>query len=69
MGGGRVGLVSSTEIPTNPWNCQRHDGRNLIETYKKDKESRGLKYSVAYNNSELQNVNYNETDYLIGNIL
>lgn len=66
MGGGRIGFVSSSETPSNPWNCQRNDGRNLIEEYKKDKESRGLKYGVVSNNKELQSLNYNETDYLIG---
>ncbi|XP_063828779.1 alkaline phosphatase isoform X2 [Ostrinia nubilalis] len=66
LGGGRNTLAASPNGSTNAWDCARRDGRNLIEEYKKDKESRGLKYSVVMNNGELQNFNENETDYLMG---
>lgn len=66
MGGGRNTLVTPQEPSDNQWNCERRDGRDLIETYKKDKESRNLKYSVVTNNKELNGVNFNETDYLMG---
>ncbi|KAL0829063.1 hypothetical protein ABMA28_003927 [Loxostege sticticalis] len=66
LGGGRRTLVSSPDDSDNPWECTRKDGRNLIEEYKKDKESRGLKYSVVSNNRELRSFNANDTDYLMG---
>lgn len=58
--------MSSPDDSDNPWECTRKDGRNLIEEYKKDKESRGLKYSVVTNNRELRSFNANDTDYLMG---
>ncbi|XP_035437421.2 alkaline phosphatase isoform X2 [Spodoptera frugiperda] len=72
MGGGRQQLVSNATgtdedpISTSPWTCYRQDGRNLIEQYKTDKETRGLKHSVVMNNQELRELNVNETDYLLG---
>ncbi|KAL0829060.1 hypothetical protein ABMA28_003926 [Loxostege sticticalis] len=66
LGGGRNTLVTPQDPSDNQWNCERRDGRDLIETYKKDKESRNLKYSVVTNNKELNGVNFNETDYLMG---
>ncbi|KAJ8719382.1 hypothetical protein PYW08_011557 [Mythimna loreyi] len=72
MGGGRQALVSnSTGTPSDPvshmpWTCYRQDGRNLIDTYRADKQSRGLKHSVVMNNKELGDLNVDETDYLFG---
>ncbi|XP_050344281.1 alkaline phosphatase-like [Nymphalis io] len=70
MGGGRQGLVAnvtgSPGDPTSTWGCSRADGRDLIQEYRNNKQSRGLKYSVVSNNRELQNLNVNETDYLLG---
>ncbi|XP_072945043.1 alkaline phosphatase-like [Epargyreus clarus] len=70
LGGGRQVLVSnSTGTATDPiskWSCYRKDGKNLIDEYKKDKESRGLKYNVVYNNKELKELNIDETDCLLG---
>lgn len=74
MGGGRQQLVSNATgtdedpISTSPWTCYRQDGRNLIEQYKTDKETRGLKHSVVMNNQELRELNVNETDYLLGKL-
>ncbi|KAH9645131.1 hypothetical protein HF086_005676 [Spodoptera exigua] len=72
MGGGRQQLVSNatgTEhdpISLSPWTCYRQDGRNLIEQYKTDKSTRGLKHSVIMNNKELAELDVSNTDYLLG---
>ncbi|CAH2090105.1 unnamed protein product [Euphydryas editha] len=70
MGGGRQSLVpnatSTADDPTSTWACSRADGRDLIQHYRNDKQNRGLKYGVVSNNLELQNLNINETDYLLG---
>lgn len=72
MGGGRQVLVSnvtnSTADPydSSRWGCLRKDGRDLIKTYRKDKERRSLKYSIVSNNKELQALDEKNTDYLLG---
>lgn len=70
MGGGRQGLVpnatGTATDPLSPWACSRLDGRDLIQEYKRDKDSRKLKYSVVSNNQELRGVNFDDTDYLLG---
>ncbi|CAK1583040.1 unnamed protein product [Parnassius mnemosyne] len=69
LGGGRQVLVSnSTGTPDDPissWSCYRQDGRDLIDVYKKDKETRGLRYKVVSNTRELENVDDN-VEYLFG---
>lgn len=70
LGGGRQVLVSNvTGTPSDPldtWSCIRKDGLNLIEAYKKDKQTRGLKYSLVSNNMELDELDVENTDYLLG---
>ncbi|KAM3958782.1 alkaline phosphatase [Aphomia sociella] len=70
LGGGRLSLVSNVSveanITSNPWVCERQDGLNLIEEYKKNKENRGLKYAYVSNLRELQSFNVSDTDYLLG---
>ncbi|CAD0197609.1 unnamed protein product [Chrysodeixis includens] len=72
MGGGRQALVSnSTGTPIDPiskdwWTCYRQDGRNLIQTYREDKTNRGMKHSVVSNNQELDELDIENTDYLMG---
>lgn len=72
MGGGRQVLVSNvTNSSADPydssrWGCFRKDGRDLIETYRKDKERRTLKYSIVTNNKELKALDEKNTDYLLG---
>lgn len=72
MGGGRQSLVSNVtatpDDPTSAWACSRADGRDLIQHYRNDKQNRNLKYGVVSNNKELQNLNINETDYLLGKV-
>lgn len=70
MGGGRQALVTNTTAsaadPLDTWGCIRRDGRNLIDSYRQDKEERGLRYNVVQNNRDLRDLNVNETDYLLG---
>ncbi|CAG9123030.1 unnamed protein product [Plutella xylostella] len=70
MGGGRQVLVSnSSGSPSDPldtWGCRRQDGADLIQEYRRRKEERGLRYRVVSNNEELESVNFNNTDYLLG---
>ncbi|KAJ0176286.1 hypothetical protein K1T71_008460 [Dendrolimus kikuchii] len=70
LGGGRQVLVSnSSGSPADPldtWSCISKDGRNLINKYKEDKKSRGLKYSFVSNSKELKELNAAKTDYLLG---
>nr|XP_049700424.1 alkaline phosphatase-like [Helicoverpa armigera] len=72
MGGGRQQLISNATgtdidpISTSPWTCYRQDGRNLIKTYMIDKKTRNLKHEVVMNNKELNEVDFDETDYLLG---
>ncbi|XP_013192280.1 alkaline phosphatase [Amyelois transitella] len=65
MGGGKQSLVSNIVANPDPWTCTTKDGRDMIETFRKDKESRGLNYSVVSNTGELKNFN-KESDYLLG---
>ncbi|XP_046973622.1 alkaline phosphatase-like [Vanessa cardui] len=70
LGGGRQAFLTDvTETPDDPidsWGCVREDGRNLIEDYKLDKQRRGLRAAVVNNNLELNSLNLNNTDYLLG---
>ncbi|XP_076182344.1 alkaline phosphatase, tissue-nonspecific isozyme isoform X2 [Ptiloglossa arizonensis] len=70
MGGGRQTMKSNataTEFdPIDTWACKRQDGRDLIEEWRRDKESRNLLYSVVENNEQLSRVNTRKVDYLLG---
>lgn len=72
MGGGRQSLVanvsSTPDDPLSSWACSRSDGRNLIQEYQKNKEERKLRYSVVSNNRELNEIDFDNTDYLLGEI-
>ncbi|RVE46598.1 hypothetical protein evm_008731 [Chilo suppressalis] len=63
LGGGRNSLMPS--LSSNPWVCSRNDSRNLIEDYKRDKSSRGLRYAVVSNKTELGSIDP-DNDYLLG---
>ncbi|XP_066997238.1 alkaline phosphatase, tissue-nonspecific isozyme [Anabrus simplex] len=70
MGGGRQCLVSnSTGTSTDPidtWACSSEDGRDLIRTWKEDKISRKFVSQVVQTSEELENVDVEKTDYLLG---
>ncbi|XP_045526161.1 alkaline phosphatase-like [Pieris brassicae] len=69
LGGGRQSLITNATAlendPLSDWACYRKDGRNLIEDYKKDKESRGLNYTFVGNTEQLKSIP-EDTDYLLG---
>lgn len=71
MGGGRQVLkTNSTGTTIDPielkWSCRRADGRDLINEWAQDKESRNLKYALPSNTKTLMSVNTDNTDYLLG---
>lgn len=70
MGGGRQCLISNVtntqEDPIDFWSCISEDGRNLIDDWKTDKKQRKLKHSVVQNNGELNNLDTENTDYVLG---
>lgn len=70
MGGGRQCLVSNVTgtdaDPLDTWACYSKDGRNLIRDWSNDKMSRNLKYAVVQNNNELDNLDTDNTDYVLG---
>lgn len=70
MGGGRQCLVSSatdsTNDPIDKYSCIATDGRNLIDDWQNDKRDRQLSYAVVKNNEQLNNLNVENTDYVLG---
>lgn len=70
FGGGRQCLVSnvtgSSADPLDIWACYSKDGRNLIRDWSNDKKSRNSKYAVVQNNGELDNLDTENTDYVLG---
>lgn len=70
MGGGRQCLVSkvngSNHDPIDKWACYSDDGRDLIKEWSEDKEKRHLKHAVVQNNAELDNLDTENTDYVLG---
>lgn len=70
MGGGRQCLVShvngSQSDPVDTWSCYSEDGRNLIHDWQLDKRKRNLANAVVQNNGELNGLDTNSVDYLLG---
>lgn len=70
MGGGRQCLVSNVtgtiEDPIDTWSCISMDGRNLIEDWKKDKIERGLRSIVLQNNNDLNRLDTDNIDFVLG---
>lgn len=70
MGGGRQCLVSnvtgSDADPLDTWACYSEDGRDLIGDWSNDKRSRNLKYAVVQNNDELDSLDTDNTDHVLG---
>lgn len=65
LGGGRKNLLPKEFIDEEGYNGARSDGVNLIEQWKKIRESRGEKFEYVWNREELLSV-ANDTDYLLG---
>lgn len=72
MGGGRQCLVSNVTNtaadPVDTWSCYSTDGRNLIHDWHIDKRQRHLRHAVVQNNSDLNNLNTNNVDYVLGKL-
>lgn len=70
MGGGRQCLVShvsgTDDDPIDEWSCSAADGRNLINDWQNDKRERQLRYAAVENNEQLNNINVDNTDYVLG---
>lgn len=70
MGGGRQCLVSNVtgtvDDPIDTWSCISMDGRNLIEDWKRDKIERGFRSVVLQNNSDLNELDVVNTDFVLG---
>lgn len=70
MGGGRQCLVSNVtstkEDPIDTYSCYSSDGRNLIRDWATDKKKHGFSHSVVTNNKELENLNHENTDFVLG---
>lgn len=45
---------------------RRLDGRNLIDDWVRDKKKRGLKAEYVWNKGQLDQINPNQVDYLLG---
>ncbi|KAF5290837.1 hypothetical protein FQA39_LY14599 [Lamprigera yunnana] len=69
MGGGRQCFISNVsgtkDDPIDTWACYSKDGRNLIETWKKDKVDKKVLHAVVTNNGELNDLDLN-TEYVLG---
>ena len=72
MGGGRQCLQSNVTgtdgDPIDDWACKSSDGRDLISDWKRDKNARDLTNAVVQNKKQLDEVDLDETDYLLGDI-
>lgn len=70
MGGGYQSLVSgAVDSPADPldtWSCLSKDGRNLIKKWAELKEEEGESYAVLRNNSDLNKLNAEDTDFVLG---
>ena len=72
MGGGLQCLTwNITNKPNDPidtWSCKRGDGRDLIRTWKEDKEKRNATHKFLRNTKDLKDLDYAKTDYVLGKI-
>lgn len=72
MGGGRQCLQSHsanlTNDPIDTWACYSRDGRDLFKTWRDDKLKRKLKNAIVSNNEELDKLDVNNTDFVLGNV-
>lgn len=70
MGGGRQCLESNitgtTNDPIDTWACVSADGRHLIQDWKNSKRTEGLRHVVVQNNQELNNLDVDSVDYVLG---
>ncbi|XP_075980441.1 membrane-bound alkaline phosphatase-like [Anticarsia gemmatalis] len=66
LGGGRRTFLPTTVTDEEGGRGRRTDGRNLIEEWQQDKESRNVTYKYIWNRRELMELNDNPPEYLLG---
>lgn len=70
MGGGRQCLQSNVRDadndPIDTWACYSKDGRDLFKAWSDDKMKRQLRHKIVTNNDELNKLDVNVTDYVLG---
>lgn len=70
MGGGRQCLqTNQTALPGDPidtWACYSVDGRHLMDDWAANKQSRGLRHAVVQNTQQLNDLDTDNTDYVLG---
>lgn len=70
MGGGRQCMTSNVSTlgndPIDKWACTRGDSRDLIQTWADDKQYSGHNYQYVSNTGELDSIDIENTDYVLG---
>ena len=70
MGGGRQMLYKNVANITgdliDEWANRREDDLNLIETWKMDKKNRSKNFEFVENTEQLDNIDHNNIDFLLG---
>lgn len=66
MGGGRKNFIPKTETDKNGSPGAREDSEDLLNEWLDDKKSRGSKGRIIYDAEELDSLNPNDVDYLMG---
>lgn len=72
MGGGRQCMVSNVSDtvadPIDHWSCTSNDGRNLIRDWALDKAKHKLTHATITNNEELEQLDTENVDFVLGKI-
>jgi len=66
MGGGRKMFLNQTQIDEEGFPGRRLDGKNYIQEWQNLKLSRNDKYAYVWNKTTLNNLDFQNTDYLLG---
>lgn len=59
-------ITNTTNDQIDTWSCRRNDGRDLIQTWKIDKEKKKATYKFLRNTGDLRNLDIDKTDYVLG---
>ncbi|XP_017487431.1 PREDICTED: membrane-bound alkaline phosphatase [Rhagoletis zephyria] len=66
MGGGRRNFIDESYSDEEEAEGRRTDGRNLIEEWLEDKREQCVRAKYVWNKEGLNNVDFNDTEYLLG---
>lgn len=64
-------VTNSSHSPKDPedvWACRRKDGRDLVQDWALDKTRRGYTYRYVTHTEDLNMVNVDQTDFLLGEL-